>query len=91
MLVANARALLRAGAGCMQSGVEVAVFIKKAMEKAGVTSLAQLKPEAVCAALREYEVTRSHRVAFVIRKARRFGNTFMRRNWLVSSAMQDPS
>ena len=78
---------MRAGAEgwlwCVQSGVEVGVYIKKAMERAGVTTLAALSAADICAALREFEVERSHRVSFIIRKSRAFGATFMRRNWLV--------
>ena len=77
---------LRGGWLCRsQSGVEVGVFIKNAMERAGVTKLAQLSAADIRAALREYEVERSHRVSYIIRKSRAFGSTFMRRNWLVGA------
>jgi hypothetical protein len=66
-----------------QSGVEVAVFLKKAMEEAGVTSLSQLPAPAVCVALREYEIVRSRRVSFIIKKAARFGATIQTGTFLV--------
>lgn len=66
-----------------QSGVEVAVYLKKAMEQAGVATLSQLPTPALCAALREYEIVRSRRVSYIINKAQRFGATIKTDSWLV--------
>ena len=74
---------------CAQSGVEVGVFIKKAMEGAGVTSLAQLSAAELCAALREYETVRSHRVSYIIKKSlSRGGGMIRKRGWLVRARLR---
>ncbi len=71
----------------MQSGVELAVFLKEAMRAAGGVPFAELPPEALCAALRKYETVRSERVAFVINKSRYIGSLSDKRNPLVRLAI----
>lgn len=69
----------------VQSGVELGVFIKEAMQKAGGVPFAELMPEALCAALRRYETVRSKRVAYIITKSRNFGAGFRKRSFVVCS------
>ena len=77
------RALSVGQLSCGQSGVELAVYIKRAMESAGVTNLAQLPTADIHAALREYEILRSHRVSFIIKKSLASGAIVPKRSWLV--------
>lgn len=69
---------------CMQSGVELGVFMKEAMQAAGGVPFAELTPEAICAALRKYETVRSERVALIIKKSAWVGKGIRRSNALVS-------
>lgn len=60
----------------LQDGVELGIYIKDAMEAAG-KGFADLSPEQIAAALREYEIARSHRVAHIISKSGFIGNIFL--------------
>ena len=60
----------------LQDGVELGIYIKEAMEAAG-KGFAELSPEQIAAALREYEIARSHRVAHIISKSGFIGNIFL--------------
>jgi hypothetical protein len=66
----------------LQDGVELGVYIKEAMEAAG-KPFEQLSPEQIAAALRSYEVLRSHRVAHIIAKSGFTGNIFLIAGYLV--------
>ncbi len=68
---------------CLQSGVELGVFMKKAMHAEGGVPFAKLSPEAICAALRKYETVRSERVALVIKKSAMVGKGLRKSNALV--------
>ena len=67
-----------------QDGVELGVFMKEAIEAAG-KPFQELSPEEVGAALRKYEIHRSHRVAHIVGKSGMMGNIFMVMGYLVSS------
>jgi hypothetical protein len=67
-----------------QDGVELGVFLSKAMQKAGVP-FSQLPPDVIAATLRDYEILRSRRVAHIISKSRNFGGLFMVKSYLVRS------
>ena len=56
--------------------------LKRALQKEGVP-FAQLSPAAIAAALREYEILRSHRVAEIIAKSRLSGQMSIVQNPLV--------
>ena len=66
----------------MQDGVELGVYIKEAMEAAG-KPFQELSPEQIAAALRSYEIARSHRVAHIVAKSGMMGNIFMYMGYLV--------
>ncbi|CAL8469098.1 g8639 [Coccomyxa elongata] len=76
------------GAMALESGVELAIFLKEAMRAAGGVPFADLPPEALCAALRKYETVRSERVAFVINKSRYIGSLSDKRNPLLRTVYQ---
>lgn len=63
------------------------MHLKKAMQKAGGVPFEQLSPEAIATALREYEILRSHRVAYIINKSRNFGGLFIIDNAWVSASL----
>ena len=60
------------------------MYMKEAMEAAG-KPFKELSPEEVGAALRKYEIHRSHRVAHIVGKSGMMGNIFMVMGYLVSS------
>ena len=60
------------------------MFMKEAIEAAG-RPFKELSPEEVGAALRKYEIHRSHRVAHIVGKSGMMGNIFMYMGYLVSS------
>lgn len=66
----------------MQDGVELGVYIREAMEAAGKPFQA-MSPEQIAAALRSYEIDRSHRVAHIVAKSGMMGNIFMYMGYLV--------
>ncbi len=66
----------------LQDGVELGVYIREAMEEAG-KPFGELSPEQIGAALREYEVARSHRVAHIVGKSGKIGSMFMLMGYLV--------
>ena len=67
-----------------QDGVELGVYMKEAIEAAG-KPFQELSPEEIGAALRKYEIQRSHRVAHIVGKSGMMGNLFMVMGYLVSS------
>lgn len=67
----------------MQDGVELGVYLKDAMEAAG-KPFAELPPEQISAALREYEIVRSHRVAHIVGKSGFIGTMFLLTGFLVT-------
>ena len=64
--------------------MELGVYMKEAIEAAG-KPFQELSPEKVGAALRKYEIHRSHRVAHIVGKSGMMGNIFMVMGYLVSS------
>ena len=60
------------------------MYIKEAMEATG-KPFRELSPEEIDAALRKYEIYRSHRVAHIVGKSGMMGNIFMVMGYLVSS------
>ena len=68
----------------LQDGVELGIFIKEAMQSAG-KPFGELSPEQIGAALREYEMLRSHRVCHIIGKSGFIGNLFLFMGFLVSA------
>ncbi|CAK0785686.1 hypothetical protein CVIRNUC_008897 [Coccomyxa viridis] len=64
------------GAMAIEDGVELGVYMKEAIEAAG-KPFKELSPEEVGAALRKYEIHRSHRVAHIVGKSGMMGNIFM--------------
>ena len=66
----------------LQDGVELGIFIKEAMQSAG-KPFGELTPEQIGAALREYEMMRSHRVCHIIGKSGFIGNLFLFMGFLV--------
>ncbi|KAK9908124.1 hypothetical protein WJX75_002954 [Coccomyxa subellipsoidea] len=79
------------GAIALESGVELGVFMKEAMQAAGGVPFAKLAPEAICAALRKYETVRSERVALIIKKSAWVGRGIRRSNalaWFVMGALK---
>jgi 2-polyprenyl-6-methoxyphenol hydroxylase-like FAD-dependent oxidoreductase len=64
--------------------VELGVALKRALQKAGGVPFSQLPPEAIAAALRDYEILRSHRVADIINRSKNSGRLFLIENPLVS-------
>ena len=65
-----------------QDGVELGVYIREAIEEAG-KPFGELSPEQIGAALRKYEVARSHRVAHIVDKSGKIGSMFMIMGYLV--------
>ena len=62
--------------------MELGIFIKEAMHAAG-KPFRELSPEQLGAALRDYEVLRSHRVSHIIAKSGFMGNLFLFMGFLV--------
>ena len=60
------------------------MYMKEAIEAAG-KPFKELSPEEVGAALRKYEIHRSHRVAHIVGKSGMMGNIFMVMGYLVST------
>ena len=58
------------------------MYMKEAIEAAG-KPFRELSPEEVGAALRKYEIHRSHRVAHIVGKSGMMGNIFMVMGYLV--------
>ncbi len=67
----------------LQDGVELGIFIREAMESAG-KPFHELTPTEIGAALRDYEMLRSHRVCHIISKSGFIGNLFLFMGFLVS-------
>ncbi|CAL5228140.1 g11219 [Coccomyxa viridis] len=64
------------GAMAIEDGVELGIFIGEAMESAG-KPFHELTPTQIGAALRDYEMLRSHRVCHIISKSGFIGNLFL--------------
>ncbi len=71
----------------VQDGVELGVYIREAMEEAG-KPFGELSPEQITAALRKYEIERSHRVAHIVGKSGNIGSMFMLMGYLVSACLE---
>ena len=63
------------------------MYIREAMEEAG-KPFGELSPEQVSAALRKYEIERSHRVAHMVGKSGNIGSMFMLMGYLVSDCVK---
>jgi len=66
--------------------VELGIAMKKAMESAG-KGFEELSAAEISAALRSFEMLRSHRVAHIIDKSRRTGNFMLDGNFFVSVSL----
>ena len=63
------------------------MYIREAMEEAG-KPFGELSSEQIGAALRAYEVARSHRVAHIVGKSGKIGSMFMMMGYLVSARLK---
>ena len=63
------------------------MYIREAMEEAG-KPFGELSSEQIGAALRAYEVARSHRVAHIVGKSGKIGSMFMMMGYLVSACLK---
>ena len=63
------------------------MYIREAMEEAG-KPFGKMNPEQISAALRKYEIARSHRVAHIVGKSGKIGSMFMLMGYLVSACQK---